>query len=432
MAEAQTEIQIFDKLLFTKIFQSFRIAIHPSKMIIAFLAITIISACGVLMDLTKSVTTSPEGRVTELNVYMHDPLAVADFIESNKDSGRGAGVFSTMWKHGAKQFEKAVNSVLNGRFGSAVEDVADYFKAVGWSFKYHFWYSIIFATIKLVVICVTGGAICRISALQFAHGEKPGISEAVRYSTKKFVSFLAAPLAPIAISICLGMCIFLIGLFGNIPYAGEVIVALLFTLALVMGIVITIVLILTGAGFNLMFPALAYDGLDCFDAISRSFNYVYSRPWRMAIYTALAAVYGAICYMFVRFFAFLLLLVTRFLLTLGLSSKAGQKFDVIWPQPQFQNLSGSILEATSNGFEWLAALVIYIFILIILGLIVAFIMSFYFSANTIIYALLRNKVDNTPIDEICLDPVMNEISMNDSQQTEEQTESDNTEQKNPN
>ncbi len=430
MAEAQTEIQLFDKLLFTKIFQSFRIAIHPSKMIIAFLAVAVISACGVLMDLTRSVVTTFDGKVTELSVYMQEPSAVAEFIELNKDNSQGVGVFSTMWKHGAKQFEKTVDSVLNGRIGSAVEDVADYFNAVGWSFKYHFWYSIIFAAIKLIFICVAGGAICRISALQFAHGEKPGISEALRYSTKKFVSFLAAPLAPIAISICLGLCIFLLGLLGNIPYAGEIIVAILFALALITGIVITIVLILTGAGFNLMFPALAYDGLDCFDAISRSFNYVYSRPWRMAIYTTLAAVYGAICYMFVRFFAFLLLLVTRFLLSLGLFGKGEQKFEVIWPQPYFQNLSRVVFDTTSSGTEWFAALVIHIFVLIILGLIVAFIMSFYFSANTIIYALLRNKVDNTPIDEICRDPALNETGTADTQekQAEEQSGPDDAEQ----
>jgi len=423
MAEAQTEIQLFDKLLFTRIFQSFRMAIHPSKMIIAFLMVAVISACGVLMDLTRSVVTTPDGKVTELSVYMENPSAVAEFIELNKDSGERTGLFSTMWRHAARQFENAVGSILDGRFLAASDSIAGYFKAAGWAFRHHFLYSIIFAAIKLIVVCVAGGAICRISALQFAHGEKPGISEALRYSTRKFVSFLAAPLAPIAISVCLGLCIFLLGLLGNIPYAGEIIVAILFALALITGIVITIVLILTGAGFNLMFPALAYDGLDCFDAISRSFNYVYSRPWRMALYTTLAAVYGAICYMFVRFFAFLLLLVTRFLLSLGLFGKGEQKFEAIWPQPYFQNLSRAAFDATSSGTEWFAALVIHIFVLIILGLIVAFIMSFYFSANTIIYALLRNKVDNTPIDEICRDPVSSEIGTADTREKEDDSQS---------
>jgi hypothetical protein len=409
MAEEQTEIELFDKLLFTKIFQSFRMAIHPSKIIIAFLAIAVISACGVLMDLTNSVVATSDGSITELHVYMQNPSAVTEFIEANRDSGQRRGVFSTMWRNAAGRFQSAVDSVLDGRFLAACDSVADYFKASVWAFRHHFVYSIIFAAIKLVVVCVAGGAICRISALQFAHGEKPGISEALRYSIRKFISFLAAPLAPIAISIVLGLCIFLLGLLGNIPYAGEIIVAILFVFAMITGVVITIVLILTVAGFNLMFPALAYDGLDCFDAISRSFNYVYSRPWRMAIYTALAAVYGAVCYMFVRLFAFLLLVITRFSLGLGLFGKGEQKFEAIWPQPYFQNLSRVAFDATSNGTEWFAAIVIHLFVLIILGLIVAFIMSFYFSANTIIYALLRKKVDNTPIDEICREPISSQI-----------------------
>jgi hypothetical protein len=33
-------------------------------------------------------------------------------------------------------------------------------------------------------------------------------------------------------------------------------------------------------------------------------------------------------------------------------------------------------------------------------LVVSFIISFYFSANTIIYSLMRNRVDNTALDDI--------------------------------
>jgi hypothetical protein len=409
MADRPAEVQFLDKLLFTKIFQTFRIAIHPSKMIIAFAAVTVISVCGFVMDLSNSVVATADGSMTELSVYMEDPQAVAGFIETNKDSGERQGVFATMWRFGATQFQAAVDEVLNGQFRTASGTVAGCFVAAGWAFRHHFVYSIIFAAIKLVVICVAGGAICRISALQFALGEKPGITEAVRFSIKKFVSFLAAPLAPLAISVCLGFCIFLLGLLGNIPYAGEIIVACFMILALATGVVITIVLIGTVAGFNLMFPALAYDGLDCFDAISRSFNYVYSRPWRMGLYTGLAAIYGAICYMFVRLFAFLLLFVTHFSLGVGLFKSGRAKFDAVWPAPHFGNLSGSALGATSTGTAWFAAIVIHIFVLAIVGLIVAFILSFYFSANTIIYALLRNKVDNTSLEEICQDSTAAEL-----------------------
>jgi len=411
MIESEQTTQISDRFLFPKIFRAFRIAIHPGNMIIAFLAVMVICISGVLLDLTRTVVVSNDGQ-TELQVYLQNPELVDEFIEANKDVGEKRGVFFTTWRHAAKQFQNAVDSVLALNFRAAADDVAGYFLSVGWAFKHHILYAIIFSSIKLLALSISGGAICRIAALQFARGEKPGISEALRYSLRKFPSFLAAPMAPIAISIVLSAFILALGVFMYIPYAGEIIVACLMVLAILIGIVITIVVIGATFGFNLMFPALAYDGLDCFDAISRAFNYVYSRPWRLGLYTSMAAVYGALCYMFVRFFAFLLLLITRFTLGLALFGKSSDKLGTVWPMPEFSNLSGINLETTS-GTMWVSAIIFYIFVLIILGLIVAFIYSFYFSASTIIYAILRKKVDSTPLSEICSEPQLGEILTSD-------------------
>lgn len=405
MADSKCEPNLLESCMFTKIFQTFRMAIHPSKLAIALVAIALICLAGTVMDFaTKSVVveSATGGEVTELQVYLANPDQLGSFIEANKEQEKGTGVFSVLWAFAADRFENGIDSVLRLNFPGAIDNIALYLRAVGWAFKHHFAYCIIFAVIKLVVICIAGGAICRISALQFALGEKPGISEAVRYSCRKFASFVAAPLAPLGISLFLGLCIFLLGLMGNIPFAGEILVALGIILALVAGTLIAVVLIGTIAGFNLMFPSLAYDGLDCFDAISRSFNYIYSRPWRMGFYTAVAAVYGAICYMFVRFFAFLLLFSTYSSLKLGVFVKGTEginKLQAIWPKPQFTNLMSSATDA-ANWTESLSAFLIYLCLLIVVGLVVAFILSFYFSANTVIYALMRNKVDNTPLDEI--------------------------------
>jgi hypothetical protein len=257
------------------------------------------------------------------------------------------------------------------------------------------------------VICVAGGSLCRIAALQFARGEKPGLTEVLRFSTKKFLSFFTAPLAPAGIIIFIGLFVFVLGLIGNIPRVGELIMSIFMPLALIAGSLIAVILIGTVAGFNLMFPAVAYDGSDCFDAISRSFSYVYSKPWRMAFYSALAMVYGAICYIFVRFFAFLLLWATHWFLQLGIwvdsSSKDSNKLSVIWPEPSFINLLGSSDLAAANWSEVFAVFLVHLFLLVIIGLLVSFILSFYFSANTIIYSLMRNRVDNTAIEDIYTD-----------------------------
>jgi hypothetical protein len=174
-------------------------------------------------------------------------------------------------------------------------------------------------------------------------------------------------------------------------------------LALVAGALITVVLIGMFAGFNLMYPAIAYDGSDCFDAISRSFSYVYAKPWRMGFYTTIAAVYGAISYTFVRYFALILLFVTNLFLELGVwveNNENVSKLIAIWPKPKFTKLISYKDVDPANLTEKIGAFLIYLFLLAVVGLVVSFIISFYFSANTIIYSLMRYKVDDTAIEDM--------------------------------
>jgi hypothetical protein len=408
MANEKLPSQVFDNLLFPKIFQTFRMAIQPSKLIIAFLALAVICLTGWLMDFSSktviAAASRPQGAVTELQIYMTSPDHLKSFIEKYKEKSQRTGVFSTLWRFAAARFQGAVYSLLAIDLPAVAANIAQYFKAVVWALKYHLLYSIIFFAIKLAVISIAGGSLCRIAALQFARDEKPGLTEAIRFGIKKFTSFFTAPLAPLAIIIFIGLFIFILGLIGNIPRIGELIMGISMPLALFAGALITLVLIGAVAGFNLMFPAVAYDGSDCFDAISRSFGYIYAKPWRMGFYTAIAAAYGAICYMFVRFFAFLLLLTTHWFLQLGIwvdnSTKELNKLTAIWPKPEFTNLLGSSVGVATNWSESFAGFLMFLCSSVIVGLVVSFIISFYFSANTIIYSLMRNKVDNTALKDV--------------------------------
>ncbi len=396
----------FNNLLFPKIFQTFRMAIQPSKLIITFAALAIISLTGWLMDRSKTVVAVPktQGQTTELQKYVTNPQTVKPFIENYKERGDRKGVFSTLWKFGSEKFHGALKSLFAFDFTSVMINISDSFKALKWALRYHYIYSIIFFAAVLAVASIAGGSLCRIAALQLARGEKPGMVEALRFSARRFLSLFTTPLLPICIIIFIGFFIFLLGVIGNIPIIGELIMGIFTLLALVAGTLIATVMIGTVAGFNLMFPAIAYDGSDCFDAISRSFSYIYSKPWQMGFYTAIAAVYGAICYLFVRFFIFLLLWITHWFLQLGVwtdnSSNEVNKLAAIWPTPTFTGLRGVQSWATVNWSESTAAFLIYLVLLIAVGSLVSFVISFYFSANTIIYALMRNKVDNTALDDI--------------------------------
>ena len=403
MADEKEPSNICKNILFLRIFQSFRMAIQPSKLIIAFLAVAVICLAGWIMDFSNSVVAKkgPQGQIieTELKVYLVNPKHLEAYIQRAGESADHTGVFSTLWHFAAGKFHDALNRLFKFDIPGVAANMRDYVSALGWAFRYHTTYCIIFAIIKLVIIAIAGGAICRISALQFARDEKPGLTEALRFSMGKITSFVTAPLVPLAIIIFIGFFIFFLGLIGNIPIAGELIMGIFMFLALIAGALMTVVLIGAVAGFNLMFPAVAYDGSDCFDSISRSFSYVYAKPWSMGFYTIITAVYGAICYIFVRFFAFLLLWITHLSLQFGVLGD-NKKLMTIWSGPKFMNLCDPPDLAAANWSHTIAGVLIYLFLLAVVVLVVSFIISFYFSANTIIYSLMRKKVDNTDLDDV--------------------------------
>ncbi len=405
-------LEILDNFLFPKIFQAFRMAIRPTKLLIAFFALAIICLAGWLMDFSKTVVVTPvaQGHISELQVYLSQPERVGLHITGYETTGDRAGVFSTLWNFSASKFQDAVDALLTFNLPAVVTDVSDLVEAASWAFRYHFIYSIIFAAIIFIVISIAGGCLCRLTAVQLAHSERAGLSEALQFAKNNFVSFFAAPLAPAAIIIFTGLLISVLGLITNIPFVGELIMAVALPFALMAGMFITVILIGTVGGFNLMFPAVACDGSDCFDAISKAFSYIYSKPWRMGFYTLIAAVYGAICYIFVRFCTFLLLSATYLFLQLSVwadnSAKETNKLVALWPPPQFKNLQGYSSIASTNSTEFIAAFLVHLSLLIIVGLLVSFVISFYFSANTIIYILLRNRVDNIALNDIYIGPAI--------------------------
>jgi hypothetical protein len=409
MVASKESSQLFDDFIFPKIFQTFRMSIQPTKLIITSVALAVICFAGWIMDFSRTAAFGydSDGEVTtELDIYTSDidHNEIVSAIEKLRQDGQRTGIFSTMWHFAAKQFQGAVDSVFEFNLIGVKKHITNFIKALGWVLMYHTVYCIIFFIILLAVFSVSGGAVCRIAALQFARGEKPGLTESLLYGIKRFASFFATPLTPVGIFAFIGLFIFALGLAGNIPRAGELIVGLGMPLILFAGVLLAVIVIGAVGGLNLMFPAVAYDGSDCFDAISRSFSYVYAKPWRMVVYTAIAAVYGSICYTFVRIFAFLSLWVAHGLLHLGLWVKTGSnqvnKLEAIWPEPNFRYLLGLTNPVPVNWTESVAAFLIYLFLLVVIGLVVSFIISFYFTANTIIYSLMRKAVDNTAFEDI--------------------------------
>jgi hypothetical protein len=424
MTEQKNLAECCSNLPFLNIFKTFRIAIQPARLFTAFLGVAGLFVIGWLMDFSKTVVVSGQlaqrelrtsrltGAVTwptELHCFVSDSQRIDDFIKRYKGQAEKQGVFKVWSNFCMTRFNQAAASVIMLKFDSLAVSVMECIAASIWALKYHTAYSIIYLFVSLVVFSITGQAICRGAALQFSRNEIPAITPCLKFSLKKFISVFCAILAPIIFVALFGLVvILLIGLVTNIPWFGEIFLALCFIIILLAGVLMAFVVIWAVAGGNLMFGVIAYENSDAFDAIGRAFIYVYSKPWRFGFYTLLAVVYGAINYLFVRFFAFLTLTISRWFLSIIIWTKASKseqmsKLDVIWPKPEFFSLLGSGLEISKSATELIAAIIIYLAVLIVAGIVVAFAVSFYFSASTVIYCLLRSKVDNTVISDIFIE-----------------------------
>ena len=325
---------------------------------------------------------------------------------------KGDGLFEAFFQYEVRQVNNVVfQGILQNNWiqpGGVKDSVYNFF-AVGpiWLIWNHAVFFVIFAALFLVAWALFGGAISRIAAIHVARDEKISVRQAMNFAFGKILSFASAPVIPLAIVIVIGLLLSLASLIGNIPFLGPIIVGALFILALVAGGVMTLVLLGTAGGFNLMYPTIAVEGSDSFDAISRSFSYVYARPWRMLFYTIVALVYGAATYLFVHMFIWLTLVLAHDFVGKGIfitADNTNDLFTTMWPSPLVQGrLSYSPdYPALDYGAKF-GAFCMNCWVMLLVSFLGAFAISLYFSANTIIYYLMRNEVDSTELDDVYLE-----------------------------
>ncbi len=333
--------------------------------------------------------------------------AYNDAYDTNEAAIRikNAGIFDEFFAYERIQFNVVLNSVkhFDGVAGyHAIERFLTYGPV--WLLTQHPIYFFLFLILFTATWAVFGGAIARIAAVHVARDEKLSIRAALRFSTGKFLSFLFAPIIPLLIIGGLGVVTMIAALVVNVPFLGPIVAGIFFFIALALGFVMALVLVGTVGGFNLMYPTIAVEGSDSFDAISRSFSYLYARPWRLAFYTFVSVVYGAITYTFLKLFISLMLkLIHTFAgYTIFRSANNGRPlWDMLWPGPsEFSHLTYPIQTLTLGPGETLGAYLIAMWIYLVIAILGAYAISFYFSANTIVYYLMRNEVDATDMDDV--------------------------------
>jgi hypothetical protein len=273
-----------------------------------------------------------------------------------------------------------------------------------------------------------GGAITRIAAVQATRGEKIGALEALRFTRKRLTSYVMAPLFPLLFMVALTVLMILFGLFVMIPFVGDFTAGFFWVAMLILGLIMGVVLVGL-VGWPLMSATISTEGTDSWEAVSRSYSYVYQKPWQYIWYSLVAICYGAVLVFFVGFMGSL----TAYLSRWGVAqtpfiSAANREPSFLfvyapksfgWRPLLLQGAKvngadvvqdGAIDEQNYNeflkNFHWwnhAGAGLMAIWLGLLFLLIIGFGYSYFWCAGTLIYLLMRRSVDAAEMDEVYLE-----------------------------
>jgi hypothetical protein len=226
-----------------------------------------------------------------------------------------------------------------------------------------------------------GAAISRIAAVQLAAGEQVGLGAALRYACRKWPAYFAAPLLPVGGMLLAAVPVALLGIVMHV--VGLWLGIFLWPLVLVLGLLMALLLLGLLFGWPLMWATISAEGTDSFDALSRAYAYTFQRPLHYLFYAAVAAVIGWLGWLVVENFA------------------AGVVWMGYWAVSW--GCSSDQLDRLLNSGEGVSVRAIHFWAGCVKLLAVGYLFSYFWTATTAIYFLLRRSVDATEMDEVFLD-----------------------------
>ena len=169
------------------------------------------------------------------------------------------------------------------------------------------WFSLFFSALwSLAVWSYFGAAISRVAAVQLATGEHVGWGAALRWARAKWLSYFLSPVLPMAGVVVVAAPILVLGFFMRWSFP-AILVALIWPLALIGGLVMAVLLVGVLLGWPLMWATISVEGTDTFDALNRTYAYVFQRPLRYLFYVVVSALGGWLGWFVVEYFAALVI-----------------------------------------------------------------------------------------------------------------------------
>ncbi len=239
----------------------------------------------------------------------------------------------------------------------------------------------------LAVWAYFGGMITRTVALRLTIDEHVSWRKASTFARARWSSYFGAPIFPLFGIVVATVPIAVLGLIAKADF-GVLIAGILWPLALIGGFFMTLLLVGLAFGWPLMWSTISTEGTDAFDALGRSYAYVYQRPLHLLFYALVAVVAGTLGYLFVAAFAAVVIHCTEWAATWGASSA---------------RISEVAVQGLESGAGHAGSWLISFWKSVVVTLVASFSIAYLWSASTAIYLLLRRSVDAAEMDEVELD-----------------------------
>jgi len=357
-------------LIFSRMLDAVYRSLHPLNVLVAAVALSLTS--WLAFGLEQWPPTPPPSEVLaegETDPILPRPLSLP------------AGTTAQWWQPASRGLLVSPLEVA----GELLSPWAACLSAKGWRFLV----GGLSCLVMLAVWSWAGTFICRGVATRMLTNSS-GWADICQFTNRHFVDAFCSigiPLVAAAgLAIPLAMAgVLLIGDWTSV--LGSLLAALLAILALPMA------LILLGLALSwpLMFPAIALEGRDSFESISRAYAYVLQRPLHLVAVIAVAVVFGwAIGWIVVQFFE-LAWASFQWSLAWGGNLLATDRLDqLVDPDPQTTSAvirfgTYPLLNGVREIFHVLARATVY---------------SIFWGLATATYLLMRRYLDQTPLDEI--------------------------------
>jgi hypothetical protein len=240
---------------------------------------------------------------------------------------------------------------------------------------------------SLAVWSFFGAAISRIAAVQLATGEQVGWGASLRWAGTKWLTYFSAPVLPILGVVLAVIPLLMLGLlmkYDFFAFLGGLIWLLVLIGAFVMAVLLVGVLL----GWPLMWATISVEGTDSFDALNRTYSYVFQRPLRYLFYVVIASLLGWLGWILVENFAAFVISLASWAVSWG----AG------WDRVQ-ELANGNDNSSLARG----ASVLIGFWSSLVKLLAIGYSFGYLGVASTAIYYLLRRDVDARETDEVYLD-----------------------------